>query len=279
MHFWPKFGNTNFNLWWLIPRTSSKWGKFWLLGSIWPWSSRSIIPKNNRDLNQGLLHLCSKFGDSSLNGWWVTARTSWWLTDRHTHTHTHAGNDNTRRPKLASGKNGMIAQVWLFTQHCMLTRTKCCPGKNKPLLNTTDYYYTRGCLSQVICIHEFELTNGALQSHYATVNFLWSAHNRNPLAHSGSHMSSYHEHEALVAIVGTSSCCLICNTLRLSLNSRHLADVIFKCIFLNEDIWIFIKISLKFVRKGTIDNIPTLVQIMAIPKLQWPNHCSLGMNK
>ena len=23
----------------------------------------------------------------------------------HAHTHTHAGNDNTRRPKLASGKN------------------------------------------------------------------------------------------------------------------------------------------------------------------------------
>ena len=26
-------------------------------------------------------------------------------TDTHTHTHTDAGNDNTRRPKLASGKN------------------------------------------------------------------------------------------------------------------------------------------------------------------------------
>ena len=90
MHFWPKFGNTDFNLWWLIAWTSSKCGKFWLLSSIWPWSSRSIIPKNNRDLNQGLLHLWSKFGDSSLNGWWVTARTSWWLTDRHTHTHTQA---------------------------------------------------------------------------------------------------------------------------------------------------------------------------------------------
>ena len=29
-------------------------------------------------------------------------------TDRHTHTHTDAGNDNTRRPKLASGKNWKI---------------------------------------------------------------------------------------------------------------------------------------------------------------------------
>ena len=31
---------------------------------------------HNRDLNQGLLHLCSKFGDPSLNGSRVIARTS-----------------------------------------------------------------------------------------------------------------------------------------------------------------------------------------------------------
>ena len=29
-----------------------------------------------------------------------------WRTDGHTHRQTDAGNDNTRRPKLASGKNG-----------------------------------------------------------------------------------------------------------------------------------------------------------------------------
>ena len=34
-------------------------------------------------------------------------------------------------------------------------------------------------------------------------------------------------------------------------------------IFLNENVWISIKISLKFVPKGQIDNIPALVQIMA----------------
>ena len=109
MHFWPKFGNTDFNWLWLFARTSSRWGKFLLLSSIWPWSSRSIVPKNYSDLNQGLLHLWSKFSDSSLSGWWVIARTSWWLTDRH--THTHAGNDNTRRPKLASGKNLIVASM------------------------------------------------------------------------------------------------------------------------------------------------------------------------
>ena len=46
-------------------------------------------------------------------------------------------------------------------------------------------------------------------------------------------------------------------------NGRHYADDIFICIFLNENIWIPIKISLKFVPKGPINNIPALVQIKA----------------
>ena len=37
----------------------------------------------------------------------------------------------------------------------------------------------------------------------------------------------------------------------------------FKYIFLNENIWILIDISLKFIPKGRIKNIPALVQIMA----------------
>ena len=40
-------------------------------------------------------------------------------------------------------------------------------------------------------------------------------------------------------------------------------DDVFKCNFLNENVWIPIKISLKFVPKGPINNIPALVQIMA----------------
>ena len=46
-------------------------------------------------------------------------------------------------------------------------------------------------------------------------------------------------------------------------NGRHFPDDIFKCIFLNENAWILIKISLKFVPEGSINNIPALVQIMA----------------
>ena len=53
------------------------------------------------------------------------------------------------------------------------------------------------------------------------------------------------------------------NTLRPRQNGRHFADDIFKCIFLNENARISIKISLKFVPKARINNIPALVQIMA----------------
>ena len=55
----------------------------------------------------------------------------------------------------------------------------------------------------------------------------------------------------------------VVDTLRPRQNVRHFADDIFKCIFLNENVSIVIKISLKFVPKGPINNIPALVQIMA----------------
>ena len=53
------------------------------------------------------------------------------------------------------------------------------------------------------------------------------------------------------------------NTLRPRHNGRHFPDDILKCIFRTEDVWIPITISLKFVPKGPINNIPALVQIMA----------------
>ena len=43
----------------------------------------------------------------------------------------------------------------------------------------------------------------------------------------------------------------------------HFPDDIFKCFFLFENVWIGIKISLKFVPKVRINKIPALVQIMA----------------
>ena len=53
------------------------------------------------------------------------------------------------------------------------------------------------------------------------------------------------------------------NTLRPRQNGRHFADDIFKCIFFNEYAWILLKISLKFVPEVQINNMPSLVQIMA----------------
>ena len=53
------------------------------------------------------------------------------------------------------------------------------------------------------------------------------------------------------------------NTLRPRQNGRHFADDVFKCIFLNKNVCILLQISLKFVPKGPINNIPSLVQIMA----------------
>ena len=53
------------------------------------------------------------------------------------------------------------------------------------------------------------------------------------------------------------------NTLRPIQNGQHFTDDTFKCVFLNENIRILINILLKFVPYGPLNNIPSLVQIMA----------------
>ena len=55
----------------------------------------------------------------------------------------------------------------------------------------------------------------------------------------------------------------IINTLRSRQNGRHFEEDIIKCIFMDENIWISIKISPNFAPKGQMDNISALVQIMA----------------
>ena len=54
---------------------------------------------------------------------------------------------------------------------------------------------------------------------------------------------------------------LYINILRLRQYGCHFADDIFRCIFLNQNVWFLIKIPLKFVPKGLINNIPALVHI------------------
>ena len=55
---------------------------------------------------------------------------------------------------------------------------------------------------------------------------------------------------------------LIFNTLRLRQNCWHFADI-FKCTFFNEDAWILITISLKYVTESPVDKNMSIVQEMA----------------
>ena len=52
------------------------------------------------------------------------------------------------------------------------------------------------------------------------------------------------------------------NMLRPRQNDRYFPDDVLKWIFLNGNVWISIKISLKFVPSSPINNFPALVQIM-----------------
>ena len=71
-------------------------------------------------------------------------------------------------------------------------------------------------------------------------------------------------HNASTLIINTPwTINIVFNTLRPRQNGRHFPGDIFKCIFLNENAWIAIKISLKFVPKGPINKSLALVQIMA----------------
>ena len=66
-------------------------------------------------------------------------------------------------------------------------------------------------------------------------------------------------------IITASLICIVLqvlNTLRPRQNGHHFPYVISNGVF-NENIWISIKISLKFVTRGQINNSPSLVQIMA----------------
>ena len=77
------------------------------------------------------------------------------------------------------------------------------------------------------------------------------------------------------------------SVLRPKQNGRHFADDVFKCIFLNENAWISLKISLKIVPRVPINNIPALVQMMvwhrpgdkAFVWINWGIYASLGLNE
>ena len=55
-----------------------------------------------------------------------------------------------------------------------------------------------------------------------------------------------------------------CLTLRPGQFGRLIVDDIFQCVFLNENNWLSIKISLKFVPNGAIDSKSALIHVMAL---------------
>ena len=56
----------------------------------------------------------------------------------------------------------------------------------------------------------------------------------------------------------------VLNTLSPRQSGHHFPDSIFRCIFLNENVWISTEISLTFICRCPINNIPALVQIIAL---------------
>ena len=101
-----------------------------------------------------------------------------------------------------------------------------------------------------------------------------------------------------VVFMVANTCCVIqaiidgcyINTMKPIQNGCLFANDMFKCIFFIQNVRISLRISLKFVPKGPINNIAALVQIMAWPlvgakllsepmMVRIPMHVSLSLNE
>ena len=143
----------------------------------------------------------------------------------------------------------LIWYLFHMSQCCALT---CC-FKSLSLSHAIWQHRSGSPLTQVMacCL--------AAPSHYLTQcwllipEFLCHSHDNNFTANP----------RAVILYNSFENCSFRINTLRPRQNGRHFADDIFKCIFLDENVWIPIKISLKFLPQGPINNIPAFVKIMA----------------
>ena len=99
-------------------------------------------------------------------------------------------------------------------------------------------------------------------------------------------------HQTIRHALGFAVNCVVMLTHWGRTNGRYFADDVFKCIFLNENVWILLKISLRFVPKVPINNIPVLVQMawrrrgdkpLSEPiqwwLVYWRIYASLGLNE
>ena len=110
---------------------------------------------------------------------------------------------------------------------------------------------------------------GDLRRHWAhydviVMNFLFS---KNHLHSEKKFIIAFYLHTGFQLTMNWRQCFVSSpepiNTLRPRQNGRHFADDTLKRIFVNENVSLSIKISLKFVPLGQINSIPTLVLIMA----------------
>ena len=115
-------------------------------------------------------------------------------------------------------------------------------GMNGSLATELDY-------TIISCIHTLKTADSCHDDNFDMMTTVWMTWWHND-------METLYESVAL-------------NTLRPGQNGSHFPDNIFKCIFFNENIWILIEISLMFVPRGPINNISSLVQIMAWHLNQW----------
>ena len=131
MHFWSKFGKPHFIWFWLIARTNSQAQT----GVNLDFQAQFDLEDHCQSPHKTIGILINVFYISDPNlvilAWTVDelshGQAHDWRTHRHTHihTHTHAGNDNTRRPKLASGKKVVkgttllthLSTLYLYLRH------------------------------------------------------------------------------------------------------------------------------------------------------------------
>ena len=156
--------------------------------------SHPINPQNNRDVNQGILHLWPKSGDPSLNRWILTLKlnlvilawrgdelsrgqASGYRTHRRTHRQTDAGSDKTRRPKLALGKKSTLNLWIIVNRKCFLN--------SKPM--TRSYTDTFICGRSFLACQTFQISN--FTSEYTQLT--------SQNAHIRSYKATYHDKDTI----------------------------------------------------------------------------------
>ena len=181
----------------------------------------------------------------------------WFMTDR---------KGFLPKPRVHSLRRFQAAGHWNFPM--MKTTGKPSPGVMKTTeFNNEDYSVWRGLFHSFIIwryptagYNSYRHIKIVCDDTYRHIDYMLYG---SPFAMKSNVMYLYFYHICTVSAEKMENNLWCDNTLRPRQNGRHSAHDIFKFIILNENVWIAIKISLKFVPGGPINNISALVQIMA----------------